>query len=177
MGRSKKITNIIIAIFMLIAGILLMIFPRYGYSLVMLLLVISLLFYSFRHLFYYFTMARYKVDGISVFYKGLIVLDAGIFALYLGNVPRAYGVFYLIICMLVSGAIDMLQSSQARKLESGHWKYQMFYGLVKVAVAILCFFFLNSARALAYMYGLGLIHSALSRLITALRRTAMVYVK
>ncbi len=161
---------------MIIASFVLALYPADAYIIVLWILIIMLLFNGVRRLFYYFTMARYKVGGITVFYKGMLMVDAGVFALTLDDLPRAYGMLYLIFMIVISGAIDVLQANQARRFEAGKWKYQFIYGAIKVAIGLSCFFFLNSIKGLTYIYCLGMLHSGISRIITSFRKTAIVYV-
>ncbi len=177
MDSARRIYNFITGLLMVfLSGI--MIYDRAeGYLAVLFCLECSLFLYGIRQIWYYLTMARHMVGGILVFYRGLFFLDAGVFTLNLDDVPRIYAMIYLLAGLAFSGIIDMLQANSARKLQSGHWKYQMFYGVVKVGFTVLSVFFINSVLMLTIIYSAGLLHAAVSRIVTAFRRTAIVYVE
>ena len=177
MSKSRRILDIIVAAVMVFCSVIMFIVPDAGYQLVLLILEISLLFNGVRLLYYYFSMARYKVGGISYLYKGIIYIDAGLFALNLHNVPQAFAMLYLIATHVISGGKDILQANQARKMEAGHWRYQLVYGIIKIGGAITCLFFINSTLVVTYLYAIGLLHSAVTKVITALRKSAVVYVQ
>ncbi|MCR5106756.1 MAG: hypothetical protein K6B28_01190 [Lachnospiraceae bacterium] len=176
MGRTRRIIDIVAGCVMLLVCFLLMTDPGFGYGFAILFLIISMIAYGVRLLAYYVTMARFKVGGISVLYKGLLILDAGLFALCLKNVPKAYGLLYLLGCLLVDGIVDILKANEARKLEARHWRYRLFFGSGKILIAFSGLFFLGSGDVLILIYCAGLAHSAITKIINALRRTEIVYI-
>lgn len=177
MERTKRIGNIAFGICMLIASLIMIFDMEDGYRIIVYFLIVSLIYRSIKCFIYFFLMARFKTGGIVILYKGLILLDAGVFALGLDNIPISYGMIYLIIVALLSGVIDVLQADQSRRMESGQWRFQFAYGASKVVIALLCFFYLNSLRWLTYVYCAGLIVSGVTRISTALRKTAVVYIE
>lgn len=161
---------------MIISGIIMVLYPESGYLLVVMILDITLLAYGIKSLVYYFTMARYMVGGQACLYKGIIALDFGIFAFNLDDLPKRIVLLYLVGCMAFTGIIDVLHSLEARRLRAKNWKYECFYGTCKVLFAIAALFFHDSLRILTLIYSAGLFHSAISNIITAFRKTAIVYV-
>ncbi len=177
MGSVKRVTYFFLGVIMMLCSFLLFLAPKDGYQIVLLILEITLFLYGVRQLAFYFSMARYMVGGIRIFYLGILILDASLFALYLDDLPRMYSMLYLIGYMLISGAIDVARANEARRQKSGHWKYQMFCGAVKMIVSVVCLFHIDSAEMIAIIYGIGLLHSAATHIVTAFRRTAIVYVQ
>ncbi len=177
MGRARRMVYFISGCLMAAMCFVMVSDPRNGYRYVLLMLELTLILYGIRQLFYFFTMARFMTGGLLVFYKGLFFLDAGIFTFNLDDEPRIYAVIYLLAGLALSGLIDILQANWARRLKAGHWKYQMFYGIGKLAITGWSLFFLQSVRTLTYIFAAGLLHSAVSRIVTAFRRTAIVYVE
>ena len=176
MNSFKRVMNIFAAIIMIACAALMFLDPGNGFKLVILLLTLTLTIRGLRLIIYYISMARHAVGGIAILYEGIILFDAGLFATSLGNVPLVYTMLYLIICMLVSGGIDVMRANEARGMDAERWKLQMFYGAGNVVLAIVCIFFLNTAALLSIVYGISLLHSAVCRIITAFRRTAIVYI-
>lgn len=177
MSNTKRILKVLKGLVTILFCILLVIQPDDGYLFVVFILDISLLLYGFRLLIYYFTMARYTVGGIETLYKSIIVLDLGLFVFSLDTTPQKFVMLYLIIGLAFSGAVDILDAVGAKKLEAGSWKYQFSYGLVKIVIAVVCLFFLDSMKIVTFVYCLGLVHSAISDIVSAFRKTAIAYIE
>ena len=176
MGLTKRVLNVIASLIILALGVFMLLDPKNSYKLVVLLLMITLIVKGLRLLVYYFKMARHTVGGIVFLYQGVLLLDAGIFALSLDNVPVVYTMLYLIVCMLVAGGIDVMRSNQARIMETGKWKLQMVYGAGNIILSILGIIFIFSGTWVAIIYAVSLLHSGVCRMITAFRKTAVVYI-
>lgn len=176
MGLTKRVLNVIASLIILTLGVLMMLDPQHSYKIVVALLMITLIVKGLRLLVYYFKMARHTVGGIVFLYQGVLLLDAGIFTLNLDNVPVIYTMLYLVVCMLISGGIDVMRSNQARTMKTGRWKLQMVYGAGNLVLSILGIIFLFSGTWVAVIYALSLLHSGVCRMITAFRKTAVVYI-
>lgn len=177
MGSAKRVSYFFVGLIMMLCGLILFMELEDGYQDVLLILEVMLLLHGIRKLVFYFTMARHMVGGINIFYQGILTFDAGLFALNLHDVPRIYAMLYLIAYMLVTGVIDAVRTNEIRKQGSRQWKYQMLTGMIKILISIICIFHLNSAEIIAIIYGVGLFSSAISHIVTAFRRTAIVYVQ
>ncbi len=177
MDGFRKVISLIVSLFLVIAGLIVIFDHVDGYFYVMILLEYALLVYGIRQLIYYFTLARYKVGGLSVLFKGIIFLDMGLFAVGLIVLPQMFISIYLVGCLLLSGVIDILQAKTGRQLQYGHWKITFSFGLVKCLIALSCLFFLRSTTILSYIFAGGLFHSAFYRILTAFQKTEIVYVE
>ena len=176
MNGVKRVVNVFIALIMIACGVFMFVDHQHGFRLVIDLLMLTLIIAGLRNIIYYISMARHAVGGIAILYKGILLFDAGLFAASLTYIPPIYTMIYLIICMMVSGGIDVLRANEARVMQSGAWKLQFFYGAGNVVLAIVCIFFLNSGQLVSVIYAISLFHSAVCRLISAFRRTAIVYI-
>lgn len=177
MSSSQRIANVILGLFTILLGVIMIIPDDGNYLIVLLLLELSLFFTGIRQLFYYFTMAKYMVGGIYIFFKGLFLLDAGLFAMNMDHVPRQYAMIYLIIGMAFSGAVAILRALETKRMRSAKWKYPVFIGVVEILISVVCLFFLNDPNILSIVYSVGLIHSGGARIITSLQPSAIVYIK
>ena len=177
MSNAKRVWKVLTGIITILCCVLMIQHPDDGFYIVVLILDITLLLYGLRLLIYYFRLARYMVGGIMTLYKSIIVIDFGLFIFGLSTTPQKYVMLYLIISFVFYGAVDIIDAAGARKLGAASWKYQMFYGLVKVVIGIVCIFYLDNMRSATLVYCIGLIHSALSDIVSAFRKTAIVYIE
>ena len=60
---------------------------------------------------------------------------------------------------------------------TGSWRLRLLHGVVDLLQALLCLIFIGSVQLAVYIYVAGLIYSAIFRIITAFRRTAIVYIQ
>ncbi|MDO4804881.1 MAG: DUF308 domain-containing protein [Lachnospiraceae bacterium] len=177
MSGRKRVVYFITGLFMVLFGVIMMFPSEEGYKTVLNILEFALIISGIKHLHFYFTMARYMVGGIYIFFKGIFILDAGLFAFNLDDVPKQYAMLYLIGGLAIAGVIGIMHAMEVRKLESGKWKSLLAQGIIQISVAIVCLFFLGDQDMLTLVYGLGLLHSGIMRIMTSFRKTAIVYVK
>lgn len=176
MNVGQRIKNILIGVMMLLVSLVMFLDPEDGIYLAALFITFSLIFLGLRSLFFYFTMARHMVGGRSMLYIGIIMLDLGVLFTTLSDVPKLYIVLYLLFIHAFAGAVGILRSLEARRLGSA-WRLNMTSGVVNVVMAVLCVVFLRSVRIIVFIYGIGLIYTACIRIVTAFRRTAVVYIQ
>ena len=177
MSNTKRVLRVLRSLLLLFCAVLLVQYPDNGYLFVVFILDVSLLLHGFRLLIYYFTMARFTVGGIMTLYKSIFVIDLGFFIFALSSTPQKYVMLYLIGGLVFSGGFDVFEATGARALEAASWRYQCFYGVVKILAALVCLFCLNSVKVVTLVYAAGLVHSAVSDMISAFRRTAIVYIE
>lgn len=176
MTSGKRIGNFLIGLLMILVGGMVLIDPNEGYGVAVAVLQLLLLFYGIKHLVYYFSLARFMVGGITVFYKGIVLLDLALFAFLMDDLPRRVVMLYLVGMMGFAGLVDILKSFESKRIEAPSWKYTFSYGLLKILIAFTGLFFINSFRMLSYIYCIGMFHGAISRIVTACRKTAIVYI-
>ncbi len=177
MNSGKRITNVIIGVVMLLMGAVLILVPSEGLPFVALILSVSLVVYGVRMLVYYVKMARHMVGGRLMLYIAVIVLDFGVFVWTLSDIPKIYIVLYMVAIHAFSGAIDIMRGIEAKRYHASSWRLSFISGVVNIAVAILSIVFIRSVNVIVILYALGLIYSAITRIISAFRRTAIVYIR
>ena len=124
-------------------------------------------------------MAKHMVGGKNVLYRGMIFLDLGVLAGNLFEHPAVYSLIYLSLLHLFIGAVSILRANESRKIGSS-WKVKIAYGIANVLIAVIvvvCGVVFGQFRAAVIAYGAGLIYSAILRLISAFRRTSIVYIQ
>lgn len=177
MNQAKRISYIFTGLLTAICSLILFIWNDEGFGFILLILEFSLLLHGIQKLLFYFKMARHMVGGIRIFYEGLLYLDAGLFTLTLNDVPKIFGILYLITVMFISGIIAVLKANEIRRQKSSIWKYSMFSGVVKTLIAFSCLFHLDSFSNITMLYSIGLFYSSISHIVTAFRKTAIVYIQ
>ena len=176
MSAGQRVKNILIGLLMLLASVILFLDPELGFYLVVLFITFYLIILGLRSLFFYFTMARHMVGGRSMLYVGIIMLDLGVFFSTLSDVPKLYIVLYLLFIHAFDGVVELMRSLEARRYGSS-WKLNMSSALANILMAVLCVVFLRSTKMLVFIYGAGLIYAAIVRIVSACRRTAVVYIQ
>ena len=180
MTLIQRIRLIFSALMMILCAALLLFLKENGYLLVILLLSITLIVYGVRTLIFYFTMARHMVDGRAIFFKGVLVLDFGLFTLSISRNYSILIVFYLLFVHAFSGVIGILQALEEKRFQAGSWRLSMIQGVISIAfaaAAVIFGFFLGDMQDLTRTYAAGLVWSAVSQLIMAFRKTSIVYIQ
>ena len=175
MTNLQRFRAILGAMIMIIFSAAVIYRPQYGFTLVAAVLSIMMLLRGIRALVYYFTMARNMVGGKLQLFRGIILMDIGLFFTTLDDVPRLYVVIYLLIANAFSGFLDVLHALEAKRLE-GAWKMEMAVGATQILSALACVVCIGRPNVLVYVYAGGLAYSAVIRLISAFRRTGIIYI-
>lgn len=175
MSTSKKITSVLTGIVMIAFCVVMLLNPDVGCYIVIPLLGLSLLLYGIKLLIYYFTMAIHMVDGKLVLYESLIIIDFGVFTGFMATVPAVYGIIYLVGSVVVSGVLDIMEARESKKM-GGHWRLSFYFAALEILSIIPMLIFIDSQRSLVYIYCFMLLHSAIGKIISAFRKTDVVYV-
>ena len=175
MSSFQRIQNIVIGLITIVIAISMMALPERGDGLAALLISISFAFSGLRTLIYYFTMARFMVGGKRILFRGLILLDLGLFTFTLIDNSKIYVILYLVIIHAISGAISIVKSLQEKK-DGASWKLSRVSGTVNLLMALFCIVFIGSTDMIVFIFGAGLLYAGFMRIVSAFRRTAIVYV-
>ncbi len=175
MTKFQKFKGVLTGLIQLLFAVLIVLIPQEGYYLVFAILTLSLAVYGLKELIFYFSMARFMVDGRMTLYKGIILLDLGIFAGSLYDMPRFYVLLYLVGVHAFAGFVEVLRALEARK-NKGHYKLKFAHGVFDVLIGVACFVYIKSPNTVAVIYAIGLFYSAILRIISSLRRTALIYI-
>ena len=79
-----------------------------------------------------------------------------------------------------SGAMGVLRALEAKRYASPSWKWSLLGGIANLAVAVLAVvagLLLRSTASLSYIYAATLFYSACVQLVSAFRKTAIVYIQ
>ena len=176
MGKVRRISNILLGIVMIVAGIILGL-RRNGYYLAIVILGLLLVFRGFMKLIYYLVMARYMVGGKRILFTAIFMLDLGGFSLTLADIPRIFVLLYLLVIYASAGVIHILRSIEAKKQQSPTWRNTLVLGLGNIIIAALCIILRRDDVLVGWLFAIGIIYSGLIRIINSLRSTAIVYIQ
>ena len=177
MSSGQRIKNVLIGVLIILGAVILIAFPEEGIIITASILSLSLFVYGIKTLIYYITMTRHMVGGRIMLYLAVVVLDLGMFTMMLTNIPKMYIALYLVVVYAFSGAIDIMRALEAKKYQAPSWRFSLISGIISVVIAILCIVFIGSTNMIVYLYSAGLIYSAIARIVTAFRKTAIVYIQ
>ena len=151
-----------------------------GFLLAGAILSVSLIVFGLRNMLYYFRMARHMVDGRSILYIGVITFNFGVLTLSATQNQDVLVVLYLLGFYAFSGIMDILRAKEARSFDSPLWKLNLAEGIANIsfaAAAAIFGFFLGTMWGLTLIYAIGLFYTALLKLISAFRKTAIIYIQ
>ena len=176
MTKWQRIESFIIGIVMMLGGVVLALAGSESVPLIVFILALSLTISGLKMLIYYFSLARHMVDGDQILIRGLILFDLGAFTCTLTSYSTIYVMGYLIAVHAFSGFVDVTRALEAKRLSAPSWKMNFATGAVNIILAVMCIVFLRSESIAVYIYSAGLIWSAIAQIITAFRKTAVVYI-
>ncbi len=176
----QKIKNVLAGLGMIALAVLMILDSEFGFKMIFLIMSLGLFFLGVKSLIFYHTMARHMVGGRMQLYRGIILLDLGVFTMSLNSIPDAYIVLYLMGIHMFAGIVDILRARENKALDSPAWKSSLVYGLGNILMAGLCIasgVILKRSDIVVYVYAAGLVYAGIARIIDATRRTAVIYMQ
>ena len=177
MGKARRVFNVLTGLFVILFGLFMFSGQDQAYKAMLFFLEIAMIIRGVRLLVYYNSMARHMVGGKIILYEGIFFLDVGLLFINIDDLPWMYVMMYLVIGLAISGVVDLLRANEIRLLESGHWKYQTFTGIVKITATIISFASIKYPFILVNVYSFGVIHSGVAKIVSAVRPGAIVYIE
>lgn len=180
MTKTKRILNVLMGLFMLFISAALMTFPTESVPLVLGLISLGMTINGVRSLIYYFSMARHMVGGKRLLYRGIIYLDVGVLTSTMADAPELSLIIYVAAVSAFTGAVAILRAREEKAGGAPRWKGKFLYGAAYIIMALavlVCGFVMKMPETAVYVYAVGLVISAADRIISAFRRTAIVYIQ
>lgn len=178
MNSIQRVKKFLSGFCMLLGSLVLAVEQEEGFYVIAIALCLSLLLSGIRSLIYYFTMARNMVGGRSILYRSLILMDLGLFTMTSITIPPVYLVCYLLISHGFSGIVDMLKAYEDKKMQAPSWRMSFVYGfgnlLISLTALTCAFSHLN--WLVVDIYSAGLAYSGIMQMVSAFRRTAIIYI-
>ena len=174
----QRIKKILFSLCMIAVAVILICFPDDDtYTIIVAILSLGLAIAGIKDIVFYFTMARHMVGGKMILIQGVIIFDFAIITGSLTNVHRIYILLYLIGVHAFSGVVEVLRAMEARRTVDGPWKLKFSHGIVNFLLAIACLVFIRRSNTALIIYSIGLMYSAVIRLLSAFRKTAFVVIE
>jgi uncharacterized membrane protein HdeD (DUF308 family) len=87
-----------------------------------------------------------------------------------------YILIYLAVFFGFAGFVDVVGALSARRDGAHSWKMRFLQGAVNILLVLLCLLFLGNERLVEFIFCFSLVNSAVIKMITAFRRTAVIYI-
>ena len=176
MSGTSRIYNIVSGVVMIICSWILFRNQDLGLEFAAMILGVSLLLTGIHYLYYYFSMARHMVGGRYVLFVAVFVLDFALFTAALSDFPRLYVVLYLLGYHAFTGLINIMRGLEAKRYKSPDYRRNILAGSFDFLIAFGCIVFIRRRQMLILGYCLTLAWSAIIRIISAFRRTAVIHI-
>ena len=173
MSKKKRVWNIIVAIFMIQSALFLMIIPEIAFMIIAMFVGMMLTFRGIKFLFYYSTHACHMIGGKKI----LLVFDVGIFSISLIDQAQMIMIFYVVAIHLVAAVLNFARAVSNRGDGNPGWKIDLAQGIGNVAQVVLCLIFAGFVEIPVFIYCAGVIYSAILKIISSCKKTAIVYVQ
>ena len=177
MTKLQRIKEIMIALIMILGAFVMMSYPKESYPLIVIILAFFFMARGISSIWYFITMARFMVGGRESLFMGVIWLDFGVLTGSLTSVPHYYVLFYLIGIYGFAGVVRVLRTLETRRTGSSSWKLKLAHGIIDIAMALLCIIFIKQLNITGIIFGIGVMYSAVMRIVTACRRTAFIVIE
>ena len=151
----------------------------HGLKLILIVIQTTMTLRGLQVIAYYLSMGRHMVGGQNVLYRGMVFLDLGILAVTIFEHPAVYTLIYISLLHVFTGTVSALRANESRKI-GAPWKLKMTYGITNILLAaavVICGIAFNRLRVAVWVYSIGIIYSSIMRIITAFRKTEIVYIQ
>lgn len=177
MTMLQRLKEVAIGLSMIVVAIIMLISPNDGYELIISILTFWFVVKGISDLINYFTMSRFMVGGRMSLYMGILMLDFGLFTDAMTDIPHFYLMIYLVALHAFSGLVEVLRALEARRNGSSSYRLKLSHGALDLLMALCCIIFIRHLGIAVLIYSIGLIYSSVLRIISACRRTRLVYIQ
>ena len=171
-----KLRECFVGVGLILISLILFLGGAEAYSVVLALYALMMELYGLRLLVYYFKMAKCMVGGKSMLYRGILMLDLGAFAGSLVSVPQIYILLYLCGTLAFSGIIDILRALESKRI-GGSWRLKVSKGGFSILISLICVIFPRATDMVVYIFCIGLMYSAVVRIVNAFRPAPIISIQ
>ena len=177
MSKARRVWTIIGAVTAIQGAVFLMFMPIIAFEAIAMGVGMMLTFYGIKYLLYYLTHAQHMVGGKWFLLIGLILFDMGIFATALYNQAQAIAIIYVVGAHLVGAVLNYIRAFGNKKDNNPGWKIDLAQGIGNTVQIVLCLVFINSVIIPVYCYCVYAIYTGILMIISACKKTAIVYIQ
>ena len=177
MSKTRRVFTIIGAVFAIFGSLVLMLVPDIAFELIAIGIAFMLTIYGIKYLIYYITQAQHMVGGKWFLLIGLILFDLGSFASMLIDQARAILIIYVAGAHLIAAVLNIIRTVGNKKDSNPSWKIDLAQGIGNFTQVVLCLVFINHISIPVYIYCIGCIYTSILMIVSACRKTAIVYVQ
>lgn len=177
MSKVRRVLTIIASLIAIEGSIALMTIPDIAYEVLALGVGMMLVYYGVRYIIYYITNAQHMVGGKWFMLIGIIMFDMGTFAIAIFDRAQVITIVYIIITHFVVTVLGAIRTVGDRKDNNPRWKIslaQTIAGFIQITLSVI---FINHSMIPLYLYCIYAIYSAILMIISAFKKTAIVYVQ
>lgn len=176
-GRIQKVLG---GILVMLYGIIIVIDnTEDGIRIVAFIMSLTFTLRGIQSLIYYLRMARSMVGGKLTLFRGILLLDLGALTSSMTEGQTFYIVLYIAGIHLFSAAVDLLRTVETLKMRSSEWRLQAIFCATNAFLAVMLIaggLVMKNLQIVLYVYGAGLIYSAILNIVSAFRKTEIVYI-
>ena len=177
MSKGRRVLTVVVALLGILGAVILMTIPDYAYEVLELGISLTLVYNGVRYIIYYITNAQHMVGGKWFLLIGIIMFDMGVFATAIYDRTQKITLIYIICAQLVAAVLSLIRAAGDMKDKNLSWKFHLAQGIGSSIQVILCLIFINSAMIPLYLYCIYAIYTAILMIISAFKKTAIVYVQ
>ena len=177
MSTFQRIEYILAGLVRILFGIFMIYNPFKSYIPIAWILVAAMILTGLRNLVYYVLMARHMVGGKMILFIGMLFMDFGIFSYTLVDRPRLFLISYLIVSHFFWGSLNIAKAVGEKRSLSPTWRRDCLQGIIHLLIVAAAIRFFSSIRMLVILFCAGIIYSGIIHIVSALRRTAILYIQ
>ena len=177
MSKFRRVLNVILALFGILGAVILMLIPDSAYEVLALGISITLVYYGVKYIIYYLTNAQHMVGGKWFLLIGIIMFDMGVFVTAVYDRAQRLTLIYIISSHFIAAMLGLIRTVGDKKDCNPAWKIHLAQCIGSFIQVILCVIFINSGMIPLYLYCIYAIYNAVLMIISAFRKTAIVYVQ
>lgn len=180
MNKFQRIKDFVFGVILILLAAALFLVPETGFYFVAALIGLMIFIYGFKLLWYYLTMTRHMVGGKTILYQSVIVLDVALFTGSVATMDNFIVLFYLLGVFAFKGIIDILRAFEEKRFGSATWKRKLIIGAIGVLFALMMLVLgvvFKNTTILVYGFAISLVYSGVTKIVTSLRKTAIIYIQ
>lgn len=177
MSKARRVLTILAALIAIEGSIAVMLMPDIAYKVLALGIGMTLVYYGIRYIIYYVTNAQHMVGGKWFMLIGIIMFDMGVFATAIFDRAQVITKIYIIAALLIAAVLGAIRTVGDRKDNNPRWKIslaQSIAGFIQVTLSVI---FINENMIPLYLYCIYAIYTSVLMIISAFKKTAIVYVQ